>query len=162
MVRVHRDDHLEGLAVETTIINVGEKIDVVMVTEGNEMVEGDHGIVDPGAVTTAVATTTMMTVNKEDPVDAAVGETIEDRLPGTAESRGRSSNHCLSNRFEPREFGGDRNAYRPWREALHAYIMAHDPLMVKVLVWIEEFGRRPFGNWTSWILPRVTTLTRRT
>ena len=44
---------------------------------------------------------------------------------------------------EPKEFSGDRLAYREWRESLHAYVTAHDPLLVQVLLEVESFGRTP-------------------
>ena len=45
---------------------------------------------------------------------------------------------------EPEPFNGDRAQYRDWRESLHAYMSAHDPLYVQVMLWIEDLGRRPF------------------
>ena len=47
---------------------------------------------------------------------------------------------------EPREYSGDKTQYREWRETLHAYLGAHDQtgIYVKVFLWIEDLGRRPF------------------
>ena len=45
---------------------------------------------------------------------------------------------------EPEKYTGERSGYRKWREMLHAYLTAHDQLYVKVLLWVEELGRRPF------------------
>ena len=45
---------------------------------------------------------------------------------------------------EPQPFSGDRAHYREWRENLHAYLNAHDPLYVQLLLWLEELGRRAF------------------
>ena len=44
----------------------------------------------------------------------------------------------------PKEYGGERSQYREWRETLHAYLNAHDSQYVKLLIWLEELGRRPF------------------
>ena len=34
--------------------------------------------------------------------------------------------------------------YNEWRESLHAYLANHQPLLVRVLLAVEEFGKTPF------------------
>ena len=46
----------------------------------------------------------------------------------------------------PREYDGNRTHYREWREVFHAYLSAHDPQFTKVLLWVEELGRRAFRS----------------
>ena len=45
---------------------------------------------------------------------------------------------------EPERYTGERSGYRKWRETLHAYLTAHDQSYVKVLLWVEDLGWRPF------------------
>ena len=45
---------------------------------------------------------------------------------------------------EPKEYGGERSHYREWRETLHSYMTAHDPLYVELMHWIEDLGRQTF------------------
>ena len=45
---------------------------------------------------------------------------------------------------EPEKYGGDKLQCKKWRETLHAYLNSHDVAYTKLLLWIEDLGRRPF------------------
>ena len=44
----------------------------------------------------------------------------------------------------PKEFDGAPGYFREWREMFHAYLNSHDTLLTRVLIFVEEVGRRAF------------------
>ena len=50
---------------------------------------------------------------------------------------------------EPREYSGDRSSYKEWRGSQHTYVTAHGPLLVQVMLALEQ---EQVSTWTMTVL----------
>ena len=126
------------------IVTLGVTKAPLAVGEGDDVGIGTIVITVAGAV--MMAATEEETTKTTGEVEVVDGRGRRDDYDDRDERdpRPRIRPLALKQLNEPKEYTGDRKGYREWRESLHAYLTGHQPLLVRILLAVEEFGDVPF------------------